>query len=93
MGLCIGASLMSFVELIDFAVNCLLVFWGCRERRVEDKGESVDEKCESGEVEDQLNACIRKIAFLEARLDGFIPTSENIEHLILTKQKKLKTDD
>ncbi len=34
---------------------------------------------------DQLNACIRKIAFLEARLDGFMQTSENIEHLILAK--------
>jgi len=85
MGLCIGASLMSFVELIDLAVNCLFVFCGCKDRRVEDKGESVDEKCESSEVKVQLKVCISKIAFLEARLDGFMQTSENIEHLILAK--------
>ena len=56
MGLCIGASLMSFVELIDLALNCVFICCRCKSKRVEEKEEAVAEKSES------------EIRLLEARL-------------------------
>jgi len=77
MGLCIGASLMSFVELIDLALNCLFIYCGCKGKRVEDKEEGFAEKSESEttllearlvKIERLLSVSINKIACLEAEL-------------------------
>jgi len=74
MGLCIGASLMSFVELFDLAFNCLFIYCGCKSKRVEVKDKEVAEKSESEvrfiKLESQLNVCINKIACLEAELSA-----------------------
>jgi len=38
MGLCIGASLMSFIELLDLILSYLLLFSGCKQKnQVEDE--------------------------------------------------------
>jgi len=77
LGLCIGASLMSFIELIDLAMNCLFIYCGCKIKRVENKEEAVAEKSESEikllqvrlvKVEGLLSVCINKNAWLEAEL-------------------------
>jgi len=74
MGLCIGASLMSFVELIDLALNCLFIYCASKGKRVEMSEEEVAEKSESEvrfiKLESQLNVCIEKIACLEAELSA-----------------------
>jgi len=74
MGLCIGASLMSFVELIDLALNCLSICFRCKDKRVENKEEGLAEKSESEvrftKLESQLNVCMNKIACLEAELSA-----------------------
>ncbi len=75
MGLCIGASLMSFVELFDLAFNCLFIYCGCNSKRVEVKDKEVAQKSESkikileerlDKVEGLLSISINKIACLEA---------------------------
>ncbi len=79
MGLCIGASLMSFVELIDLAFNCLFISCRCEGKRVEVKNKAVPEKFESEiillqtrlvKVEGLLCACIIKNTWLEAELSA-----------------------
>jgi len=74
MGLCIGASLMSFVELIDLALNCLFICCRCKGKRIEIKEEENAEKSESEvrfvKLESLLNVCIKKIACLEAELSA-----------------------
>ncbi len=68
MGLCIGASLMSFVELIDLAFNCLFICCRFKGKRVEVKEERFPEKTE------------RNIKSLEARLvklEGLFSVSIN----------------
>jgi len=79
MGLCIGASLMSFVELIDLALNCLFICYGCKGKRVDVKEEKLAEKSESEirllearlvKVEGLLSICINKNAWLEAELSA-----------------------
>jgi len=84
MGLCIGASLMSFIELIDLAFNCLFI---CRfkGKRVEVKEEEVADKSESKimileerlvKVEGLLRESINKIACLEAEQSATGESSE-----------------
>jgi len=77
MGLCVGASLMSFVELIDLALNFLFIYRGCKSKRVEVKEEGLADKSESEirllqarlvKVEGLLSVCINKNAWLEAEL-------------------------
>jgi len=71
MGLCIGASLMSFIELIDLAFNCLIIYCGCKDKRVENNEEGLAEKSESDirlESEGLFKVCINKIAYLETEL-------------------------
>ena len=79
MGLCIGASLMSFVELFDLAFNCLFIWCRSKVKRVEIKEEEVAEKSESKikileerlvKVEGLLGDCINKNAWLEAELSA-----------------------
>jgi len=79
MGLCIGASLMSFVELIDLALNCLFIYCGCKSKRVEVKEETVSEKSESKirllearlvKLEGLFSVCLNKNASLEAELSA-----------------------
>jgi len=74
MGLCIGASLMSFVELFDLAFNCLFICCGCKDKRVENNEEGLAAKSESEvrftKLESQLNVCMNKISCLEAELSA-----------------------
>ncbi len=79
MGLCIGASLMSFIELFDLAFNCLFICCRSKGKRVEVKEEEVAEKSESKikileerlvKVEGLLSVSINKIACLEAELSA-----------------------
>jgi hypothetical protein len=88
MGLCIGASLMSFVELIDFALNCLFIYCGFKEKRVENKEEGLAEKSDREitlserrlvKLEDLLSVCINKNAWLEAELSA---TREQVRKLL-----------
>ena len=71
---------MSFVELIDMAVHCLIIFCGCKVKRADVDGEEVVEKTEYDlrfeQLEGQLKVCISKIAFLENQL---ATTSKNIK--------------
>jgi len=80
MGLCIGASLMSFVELFDLALNCLFIYCGFKGKRVEVSKEGLAEKSESEttllearlvKIESLLSVSIQKIACLEAELTSF----------------------
>jgi len=75
MGLCIGASLMSFVELIDLALNCLFIYCGCKSKRVVVEEKALESESEIRllearlvKVEGLLSASNKKIAFLEAEL-------------------------
>ena len=89
MGLCIGASLMSFVELIDLALNCLFIYCGCKDKRVENKEGAVAEKSESGiilESEVLLKVCLSKIDCLEAELSA---TRELVLKLLDKKSEDL----
>jgi len=73
MGLCIGASLMSFVELIDLALNCLFICCRCKGKRIEVNEEGLAEKSESDirlESENFRKDCIYKIARLETELSA-----------------------
>jgi len=79
MGLCIGASLMSFVELIDLALNCVFICCRFKGKRVEVKEEEVAEKSESKirllearlvKVEGLLSESNKKISCLEADLSA-----------------------
>ncbi len=79
MGLCIGASLMSFVELIDLALNCVFICCRFKGKRVEVKEEEVAEKSESKirllearlvKLEGLFSVCLNKNASLEAELSA-----------------------
>jgi len=74
MGLCIGASLMSFVELIDLGFNCLFISCRFEGKRVNIKEEAVADEYESEtrlvKVEGLLSDCIKKNACLEAELSA-----------------------
>ncbi len=73
MGLCIGASLMSFIELIDLALNCIFIYCGFKGKRVEDNEEELSEKSERDiklESECLLKVCIDKILRLETELSA-----------------------
>ena len=65
---------MSFVELVDLALNCLFICYGCKGKRVDIKEEAVADKSESEtrlvKVEGLLSACIKKNAWLEAKLSA-----------------------
>ncbi len=70
---------MSFVELIDLALNCLFICCRCNGKRVDVKDEAVPEKFESKirilearlvKVEGLLSACINKNTWLEAQLSA-----------------------
>jgi len=66
MGVCIGASLMSFIELIDLAFNWIFIYCGCKIKRVEVNEEESTEKAE-GQIK-LLEA--RLIKCLEAKLSA-----------------------
>jgi len=77
MGLCIGASLMSFIELIDLVFDCIFIFCRCKGKRIEVIDKAVPEKFESEiillqtrlvKVEGLLSSCINKNTWLEAEL-------------------------
>jgi len=81
MGLCIGASLMSFVELIDLSLNVLFILSCGKTNRVNVKEEAVSEESERdvrlNKLESQINDwiskdqyhfCVGKIEVLEAQL-------------------------
>jgi len=79
MGVCIGASLMSFVELIDLAFNCIFIYCGCKSKRVEVNEEELTETTEGQikllearliKVEGQLSISNKKISCLEAELSA-----------------------
>jgi len=79
MGVCIGASLMSFIELFDLAVNCIFIYCGCKSKRVEVNEEELTEKSGSQikllearliKVEGQLSISNKKISCLEAELSA-----------------------
>ncbi len=74
MGLCIGASLMSFIELFDLAFNCLFIYCGCKGQRVDVEEEALAEKYVSEtrfvKLEGLLSSCIDKNAWLEAELSA-----------------------
>ncbi len=89
MGLCIGASLMSFVELIDLALNCLFIYCGCKGNRVEVNEKGLVKKSESdirSESEVLLKICINKIACLETELSA----TRELVFKLLDKSKDLK---
>jgi len=88
MGLCIGASLMSFVELIDLALNCLSICFRCKDKRVENKDKGMAEKSDREitlpetrlvKLEGLLSVCINKNAWLEAELSA---TREQVRKLL-----------
>ena len=72
MGLCIGASLMSFFELIDLALNCFFIFCVSKAKRVDVNGEEFVEKSESDlrldRLEGQLKGWINMVTVHEAQL-------------------------
>ena len=72
LGLCIGASLMSFVELIDLALNCFFIFCVSKAKRVDVNGEEFVEKSESDlrldRLEGQLKGWINMVTVHEAQL-------------------------
>jgi len=91
MGLCLGASLMSFVELFDLAFNCLFICCGCKDKRVENNEEGFAEKTESDirlESDALIKICINKIACLETELST---TRELVLKLIDKPDSKFKT--
>ncbi len=63
MGLCIGASLMSFVELIDLAFNCLFICCSFGGKRVE-----VEEKAVAERSESEFRLLEARLAKVEAEL-------------------------
>jgi len=72
MGLCIGASLMSFIELIDLALDCIFIYCGFKGQRVdvEEKSEKSESEIRLLKVEGELKLCINKNAWLEAELSA-----------------------
>ena len=77
MGLCIGASLMSFVELIDLALNCFFNYWGCKSKRVVVEEKALESESEIRllevrlvKVERLLSESNKKISCLEAELSA-----------------------
>ena len=77
MGLCIGASLMSFVELVDLTLNFLFICYGCKSKRVVVEEKALESESEIRllevrlvKVERLLSESNKKISCLEAELSA-----------------------
>ncbi len=63
---------MSFIELIDLALNSIFIYCGFKGKRVEveEKSEKSESEIRLVKVEGELKLCINKNALLEAELSA-----------------------